>query len=249
MRFINSIFFLIFVFPTLSFSDVSWALKARSCEDFSNGVIDFYNSIEDLNNLTEVKKAEIGLIIEVSCLSRFINCGFSLCKKESEDTKVIKTFIGKSEEKGVSMPSWLNTGMSCGELKDQIRARYLPLGGAWKNLPKVSKDELGVVLKIACGKEFSHCGFKRCKDFNAKNKKRELDKLKKKLEESKNKKISTEEEYISSLIEATKAIRQFREDVRIFKLSQDLEIKKITKKERKEGIKWNLFSTPIGLKK
>jgi hypothetical protein len=57
--------------------------------------------------------------------------------------------------------AWLNEPLSCDELVDQIKARYLPLG-SFSSLPAGKKAELGKILDIMCGAKFEQCKFPCC---------------------------------------------------------------------------------------
>lgn len=57
--------------------------------------------------------------------------------------------------------AWLKGDLSCEQLTDQIRGRYAPLG-KFSDLPEEKKQELRLVLGVACSQRFAACDFKAC---------------------------------------------------------------------------------------
>ncbi len=58
--------------------------------------------------------------------------------------------------------AWLKDDLSCGQLTDQMKARYSPLG-PFSGMPPKKKVEVRAAMDVICSPKFAHCDFGGCK--------------------------------------------------------------------------------------
>jgi hypothetical protein len=246
--------------PTIVLADVSWVEEVETCEEFGTGVMDFNQRLGNLSTLTLTQEAELAVVLEAACGPRFAACKFDICQDEEsaegkEEAQPQKTpeptptpAPTPEPDKDVEPPriqtdplAWLGQELSCDEFKDQIRARYGPLG-PWDSLPPKTKLELQAVFDTACSSRFEHCDFKRC----AKDKVEpaegaedlELDKVRVEFESPAHRR------YTELLSQRAEAMRQYRMLFELLKKSSDRAIEARMSYEREKGIYWQRFVVP-----
>ncbi len=62
-------------------SPIEWLQKEMTCDQLSAEMKDRYASLGAFSKLTEEKKQEVGLVLDIICGARFAHCSFKNCQK------------------------------------------------------------------------------------------------------------------------------------------------------------------------
>ncbi len=155
---------------------LGWIREAQDCAAFGQGIVEFHKSIAQKASLSEEDRNSLQLVMQEACSPRFIKCGYGACDEQVAQTPQPLPDLPAGVPEPVNPPlrnvelkpaivtdplAWLNGPLECGDLVDQIKARYLPLG-SYSELPLEKRRELDKILDVVCGERFAHCSFPSC---------------------------------------------------------------------------------------
>lgn len=157
-------FWMMFLISFEAEADTEWLSGIRDCTSLSKKVTQYMASLPDIDYLNSTQRKDFSEVISVACGDRYSHCSLELCRTLGRSGKLR---ISQSKSSVVTNPlAWLNRYLSCEELTEQIKSRYLPLG-KYSTLPDTKKKELNYVLDVSCGSRFAHCKFKSCTQVKA----------------------------------------------------------------------------------